>query len=122
MMEKCIDIDLCLTLSHGKPALAADLLTLLLEELPLNRTDINSALDELRFADAHDLIHKLHGACCYCGVPSLKMICKKMERQLHIELKMPDLDDRDFFNETVDELLLWKNQHNIQILFKELNK
>lgn len=116
-MEKCVDISLCLTLSHGKPALAAEILTLLLDELPLSRRDINLALDESRFADARDLIHKLHGACCYCGVPTLKAICKKMERQLNIELKSPGLADRQVFDEAVDTLLTWKTQHEIQDVF-----
>lgn len=118
-MEKCIDIPLCLTLSHGKPALAAEILTLLLSELPQSRTDINLALDESRFADARDLIHRLHGACCYCGVPALKTICKKIERQLNIELKQPDPADHQVFNETVDTLLAWQARHKIQDWFGE---
>lgn len=118
-MEKCVDINLCLTLSHGKPALAAEILTLLLDDLPLNRTEINLAIDESRFVDVLDLIHKLHGACCYCGVPALKTICKKMERQLNIELKTPDLADRQVFNEAVDALLAWRIQYKIEDLFRD---
>lgn len=112
-MEKCVDINLCLALSHGKPDLAAELLTLLLNELHMNHTAINLALDESRFADALDLIHKLHGACCYCGVPALKAICKKMEHHLNIELKVPELSDRNAFNKAVENLLTWKVRHNV---------
>ena len=121
-MENCVDINLCLTLSHGKPDLAAEILTLLLNELPLNSAEINQALDESRFDDARDLIHKLHGACCYCGVPALKTICKKLERQLTLESKAPGLSDRKRFDKVVETLLTWKAQNNIQDFFALLNK
>lgn len=121
-MDKCVDINLCLTSCHGKPTLALEILTLLLDELPRSRREINLAFDESRFADARDQIHKLHGACCYCGVPELKAICKKIERQLNIELKTPDLADRHTFDHAVDELLVWRVQHNIQDFFTDSNK
>jgi two-component system sensor histidine kinase BarA len=116
-MEKPVDINLCLTLSHGKPALAAEILALFLNDLPLYCAEINQALDESRLTDAHNVIHKLHGACCYCGVPALKAICKEMERKIHREAKAPDPADRQSFNEAVNALLSWKAQHSIQECF-----
>lgn len=113
----CVDINLCLALSHGKRSLAADILALLLRELPPERTKINRALDEYRFADARELIHKLHGACCYCGVPALKNICKKLEQQLDENLQAPSSTDRHAFNEAVDALLIWETQYDVGDLF-----
>jgi len=116
-IEHCIDMALCLKLSNGKPALAADMLTLLLNELKQNHTDISRALGESRFDDALELIHKLHGATCYCGVPQLKEACKKLEEQLQTRLRMPAHDDIQVLNEAVNALLLWQQTCDVNTLF-----
>lgn len=117
LVNKCVDTKLGILLSNGKADLAAELLTLLLAELPQNHFDISQAFAEARFADALELIHKLHGACCYCGVPQLKQTCKKLEQQLLAQLCLPAADDIYYFNEAVTTLLDWHQNHDIHLLF-----
>lgn len=116
-LNTCVDINLSLALSNGKPQLAADLLGLLFVDLAQNQRDISTAFTESRFNEALEMIHKLHGACCYCGVPLLKQACKNLETQLHAQTKMPDSDDIRIFNEAVDHLLRWHQQTDIRIFF-----
>jgi len=115
--RKCIDTNLSLSLSNGKPALAAELLHLLLKDLKQNHIDINKALTESRFDDALELIHKLYGACCYCGVPQLKDACKKLEAQLKVQLSMPALHDITALDAAVQGLLDWQDNCDVNTLF-----
>lgn len=116
-IEKCVDIELSLKLSHGKGNLAAEMLSMLLNELPDTRQEIQRAWEEKRFADARELIHKLHGACCYCGVPALKAICKKLEIHLNTRLESPTASDQQAFHRAIDSLLVWRDQYSIEDLF-----
>jgi two-component system sensor histidine kinase BarA len=72
--SKTIDWESSLKLANNKPALAKELLTLLVNELPQFRTHINDAYVNKDFKELHRHIHKLHGATCYCGVPKLREI------------------------------------------------
>jgi len=117
LIDDCVDVELSLSLSNGKPRLAADILSLMLAELKQNHTDINNAFRESRFDDALELIHKLHGACCYCGVPQLKAICKRLEKQLSAQRCLPALDDILLFDEIVETLLVWHAAHDIHQVF-----
>ena len=75
-----IDRTLGAQLAGGKQETAEKLLGLLVTQLPQDKTDIETALQQQDWQALGDLIHKLHGACCYCGVPALKAASKKAER------------------------------------------
>jgi two-component system sensor histidine kinase BarA len=65
-----IDWTLCLQKVAGNEALAKEFLELFVEELSLNKTqfwDLFKAKDTQGLAF---LAHKLHGAACFCGVPT----------------------------------------------------
>lgn len=79
---KTIDWDLGIKLANNKSVLAKELLTLLVAELPQTRSNINQAFQQQDFKAMHQQIHKLHGACCYCGVPRLKEIVSELETKL----------------------------------------
>jgi two-component system, NarL family, sensor histidine kinase BarA len=116
-VDPCVDKKLSLSLSNGKPQLAADMLSTLLAELAQTHSDISNAFAELRLDDALELIHKLHGNCCYCGVTALKAACKKLEAQLHRQRHLPAPDDLRQFNEAVKTLLAWQQTHDIATFF-----
>lgn len=79
---KTIDWELGIKLANNKIELAKELLTLLVTELPQTRSHINQAFQAQDFKSMHQQIHKLHGACCYCGVPRLKEIVSELETKL----------------------------------------
>ena len=117
LLETCVDKKLSLELSNGNVQLAIDMLTVLLAELAQNHRDIHCAFAESRFDDALELIHKLHGACCYCGVPVLKAACKQLEVQLHQQRRLPVADDIQRFDKAVQTLMAWQCTHKINDFF-----
>jgi two-component system sensor histidine kinase BarA len=80
--EKTLDWELCLKQCNNNSALAKELFDLFIGELPLFKQKIAEAEKFKKQADLLDVIHKLHGACCYIGVPKLKNLVAKAEIQL----------------------------------------
>lgn len=75
-----LDHQLGTQLAGGKAATAKKLLALLMQQLPEDQTAIEHALSDENWEQLGDIVHKLHGACCYCGVPALKAASQKAER------------------------------------------
>ena len=76
---KTIDWDLCKKLAGYKEDLADEMLTMLIQALPEDKSNIAEAYKSRNFIELRELVHKLHGACCYVGVPKLKNIAKELE-------------------------------------------
>lgn len=77
-----IDWSMCLKLAAEKPSLAEEMLSIFTAELPDALQNIYKAhriQDQEKF---HMLVHKLHGASCYCGVPRLKAILMQLESKI----------------------------------------
>src|SRR5690606_36761908 len=55
-----VDITLCLKLANNKPALARDMLVMLLDSLPNEKAQINRAFSEKDFEQMEDLVHRLY--------------------------------------------------------------
>jgi two-component system sensor histidine kinase BarA len=77
---KAIDWDLGYKLAGGKKELAKELLQSLIQTLPEEKEKINEAFTRLDFTALSEIVHRLHGACCYCGVPLLKSEAQKLEK------------------------------------------
>lgn len=86
-----IDWKLCLKLNNNRPELAKELLTLFAKELPETKNNIKQAWQQQAFTPLKDEVHKLHGACCYCGVPRLKEIVEKLENLLKTDINNPEI-------------------------------
>lgn len=95
-----IDWDAALQRAAGKADLAQDMLQLLIQSLPQTQKQINQALQENEPQMLLHTLHKLHGACCYTGVPRLKNLLETLETQLKkgasiraLEPELSELDD-----------------------------
>jgi two-component system sensor histidine kinase BarA len=77
--ERSIDWELSKKLAGQKRDLADEMLTMLILSLPDDKTQILKAYMANDLLDMRELVHKLHGACCYVGVPKLKDIAKTLE-------------------------------------------
>lgn len=91
---KAINWPLCVQKSSGNRELAVDFLTQFVVELRNNRDEFiqlnrNNDLQGLEF-----LAHKLHGACCFCGVTQLQQQVAHIEslarRVNHVDALQPD--------------------------------
>ncbi|MCL1140166.1 two-component sensor histidine kinase BarA [Shewanella pneumatophori] len=100
--QRTLNWDLCLTQANNKPDLALDMLKMLLKSLPETVEHIETALSQADDDKMLACIHKLHGACCYCGVPSTQMLCKEIESALKRGVSIDDVEPEIL--ELLDEL------------------
>lgn len=98
---KIIDWPLALKRTGGKESLAKEMLTGLIKALPENQRSISEALLKQDSSQLKRLIHKLNGACCYTGVPSLATVCQEIETQLKKEVSLDNLEPEflEFFEQ-----------------------
>ena len=82
MTKSSLDWQECLRLSNNKEDLAKELLEMLKKDLPSFQAGINQALKTNNIQQLQNHTHKLHGACCYCGVPRLKQLAEQLESQI----------------------------------------
>ncbi|HAT4448824.1 TPA: response regulator [Legionella pneumophila] len=75
-----IDWQLCVQKVSGNQALAEEFLAKFIEELYKNREEFIGLMHQKNVKGLADLAHKLHGACCFCGVPILQKRVAQLER------------------------------------------
>lgn len=88
-MTNPIDWPALLKLTNNRLALAKELLDMFAAELPLFRAAINTAHDKNDWKEMKNQVHKLHGSCCYTGVPNLKDLAHQLEEAL--QLNRPEM-------------------------------
>ena len=76
-----IDWQLCIQKVSGNQALAKEFLGRFVEELRENRKEFIQLYHDKEIKALGDAAHKLHGACCFCGVPRLQLQVMHLENQ-----------------------------------------
>ena len=94
--------DLCLTQANQKTDLALDMLKMLVNSLPETTATIDEALIARDAETLLQAVHKLHGATCYCGVPTTQKLCRDIESALKHKIDIDDLEPEIL--ELLDEL------------------
>jgi two-component system sensor histidine kinase BarA len=94
-----VDWQQTLKLAANKTTLAKEMLLGLVDSLDEAQTKINHSFTKKEYKKMREHVHRLHGACCYCGVPALKTAVA-----------------------TVETALAKKKLENINFLMVELNK
>lgn len=74
-----IDWKLCVKKVSGNQSLAALFLDEFIEELEKNRQQFIELFDKQDIKGLEELAHKLHGACCFSGVPKLQTAVALLE-------------------------------------------
>ncbi len=74
-----IDWALAKKLAGGKMELAYEFFEKLKAILSLEKECINQDYQARKWSTLRERVHKLHGACCYCGVPQLKHCVEALE-------------------------------------------
>ena len=81
-MQKYSYIDLPNMLDvHGSADTVKELYTIFLAEIPNYIKLIQQFVAQKDMEKLYNLLHKLHGSCCYCFVPKLKELAAKTEMQ-----------------------------------------
>lgn len=81
---KHIDFELGKKLAGNKEDLAQEMLEMLIAELPTDQAKIKKAYQNNNLHELREEVHKLHGACCYVGVPKLKSLARELEDAIAI--------------------------------------
>jgi len=76
-----LDWELSVSLSNNDPSIAKELLGMLGNDLKKISVQMQKAFQEDNMYEIERLAHKLHGACCYCGVPRLKSLTQQIEQE-----------------------------------------
>lgn len=108
----CVDKQIALQACSNKPDVAGEMLDLLFQTLAEDRNAIMQAISNNDFTQARERIHKLHGACCYCGVTHLKNCCDSIETLIKKEMTEYIADALPHFNVAVDALLNWRREND----------
>jgi two-component system sensor histidine kinase BarA len=77
-----IDWEQAVKLAGNKKEFAEEMLTLLTKNLDHDMAAIKKTYFMQNYVEMLRLVHKLHGALCYCGLPRLKTIIAKLETAL----------------------------------------
>jgi two-component system sensor histidine kinase BarA len=112
-----VDIQLCLKLANNKPALARDMLSMLLSGLESEKQQINTALANGEFEELGELIHRLYGSSCYCGVPRLKHISGLLDKLFQSQQYEQARDAIPALNHALDDLINWGRDKELDPLF-----
>ena len=112
-----VDIQLCLKLANNKPALARDMLTMLLANLDNEKTSIEQTLAAGNYKHLGELIHRLYGSCCYCGVPKLKHISGLLDKLFQAREYEQAKGAIPALMHALDEIIEWQQDKNINQLF-----
>jgi two-component system sensor histidine kinase BarA len=104
--NKVIDWPLALKRAGNKEDLAKEMLKGLVKSLPDTKINISEALTSQDADQLKVLIHKLNGACCYSGVPSLGRVTHQIETELKSGVTIDDLEPEFFeFFEHIDNVI-----------------
>ena len=102
--ETLIDWSLSLKLANDNEELAKEMLSMLIATLPEEKSLIMDAVSKNDIATLKMVVHRLHGGCCYCGVPRLKTVVKNFETLL----KTTNIINQQIYSEllTILDLML----------------
>mgnify|MGYP000709271727 CR=1 FL=1 len=86
-----IDWQLCVQKVSGNQALAEEFLARFVDELDKTRGEFIQLFHNQDIKGLEAAAHKLHGACCFCGVPLLQTQVIRVEKQAKHAKKIEDL-------------------------------
>jgi two-component system sensor histidine kinase BarA len=112
-----VDVNLCLKLANNKPLLARDMLKMMLEGLTCEKAQINHAVAEGNDVLLGELIHRLYGSSCYCGVPRLKNICGFLDKLLQAKEIKGAKEAVPSLNSAIDDVLTWGEKRDLDQVF-----
>ena len=98
-LPESIDWELALSRSNHNPEVAMSFMDEFVAQLEEHQTDIRQVAEQNDVQAIIASVHKLHGACCYTGVPRLQAMCLAIEQAL----KSPTTQAYTF---SIEELLV----------------
>ncbi|CAM3765693.1 two-component sensor histidine kinase BarA [Rheinheimera salexigens] len=108
--SKIVDWALALQQANGKVNLMQDMLAMLISSIEPTQLAIQQAIKQHDRAALLQHIHKLHGGCCYTGVPRLKQLAEIIETSLKQQVPLQTLEPEFFELDDLLQTLLQEQQ------------
>jgi len=106
-----VDMRLGLKLANNKEDLAEEMLEMLFQSLQKDRATIPVLLADEDYETLQEVVHKLHGATRYTGVPFLQEASQVLEETLKLgKFELVSVLTKTLLNE-VERVLEWCRQH-----------
>jgi two-component system sensor histidine kinase BarA len=115
--KKVVDIKQSLIYSHNNSELAKEMLGLLIASVDNEKESIHKAFKDKDWPTLGNLVHKLNGGSCYCGVPELQKYTESIDKAIQqenyafVEEKFSQLEI------AMSDLLEWGEEHDLDIIF-----
>lgn len=108
---------LCLQRANQKPDLARDMLGSLIAQIP----ETLDALQNPEHAEhLLETVHRLHGGCCYTGVPTVQQAAHDLETLLKTDADATRLHEaRNQLANSLHRLMHWAESHDLDSLFAD---
>jgi two-component system, NarL family, sensor histidine kinase BarA len=90
---------------------------LLIAGIPEEKQLIMNAMQEKNFEQAGEIIHKLYGSSCYCGVPRLKYISGLLDKLFQKKLYDEAVSAIGSLYIALDDVIHWQKGKNIDEVF-----
>ena len=89
--QTAIDWQLCVQKASGNQKLAEEFLRQFVEELHKNRKELIQLMHQNKIENLGEAAHKLHGACCFTGVPTLQKNVIQIEKMAAHSVPLEEL-------------------------------
>ncbi|MFQ3231064.1 MAG: two-component system sensor histidine kinase BarA [Reinekea sp.] len=117
-----VDLVSGLEKANGKLSLAKDMFAMLIDTLAKDQEQINNQYQQGDYKALLELVHRLHGASAYCGVPRLKMASYNAETILKQGF-YAQLEDALFvLNDEINNIVHWSEDNEIDSIFDKALK
>lgn len=112
-IDHVVDMELGIRLAGGKPALAREMLDMLVKSIPDSRTALHDAFQSNNIEEMIHAVHHLHGATRYCGVPRLALTTETLETQLKMNQLVAAQGTLQTLYQELEKLEAWQRGQQI---------
>ena len=117
-----VDLVMGLEKANGKLSLAKDMFSMLLDTLTKDQQQINLLYQQGDYKALLELVHRLHGATHYCGVPRLRMTAMHTESLLKQGFYSMLEDALFMLNDEINNVGHWHAEQNVDRSFEQAVK
>ncbi|MFL0799108.1 MAG: response regulator [Agarilytica sp.] len=123
--ETPVNISQSISLAKGNRELAKDMLNMLISTMTDDLSQIHTLSQNQDYEALHEIVHRIHGGACYCGVPKLLKVSALLDKKLKDYISDNKAESaQENIQATIDELInscevliAWKKEHDITSLF-----
>ncbi|SDZ87699.1 response regulator [Microbulbifer marinus] len=118
---RLVDVAESVSLSNNDAGLARDMMQMLIKGLVSDEQELNRLRSSGDHKGMFELAHRMHGGCCYCGVPRLREATGKLQEELR---PLQNRDTAEINDQSVEAVMReiralreWASEQDMDALF-----